>query len=256
MLRTEVHGSRQHRSRTTFSSQRFLLCPTDTCRHSSDPEPHGAASRPARGDRAVRAVDLMRVSARRRSDNNLAASSSSVSCPRSGRVQGPSGDHAGLNQVQGLRDAPLEDPRHLPCCWRSAFPSWRFWIARALVRRGEPNWDVRGGLGPLPVQVWTRCAGRSSSSLVSAIDQLYSSGRGTPRWRAGSAGRPVAVLGWVRRSASLRAQLWLLQRHVRQHRGRHHLADLDVPDRVLCPAGGPDQRRIEGRPDGLTANAK
>ena len=68
-------------------------------------------------------------------------------------------------------------------------------------------WAGRGGLGPLPVQVWD--ASRWPLvllSLIGAMDQLYFVGPAVrQRWRWVTPGAVVAVLGWVAASLGFSA---------------------------------------------------
>ena len=60
-------------------------------------------------------------------------------------------------------------------------------------------WEVRGGLGPLPVEAWDVLRWPLVLMfLIVAIDQLYFFGPvARPRWRWITPGAVVAVLGWV-----------------------------------------------------------
>jgi membrane protein len=60
-------------------------------------------------------------------------------------------------------------------------------------------WAARGGLGPMPVQVWIAARWPLVLLLlVAAIDQLYFLGPAAElRWRWVTPGAVVAVLGWV-----------------------------------------------------------
>jgi membrane protein len=60
-------------------------------------------------------------------------------------------------------------------------------------------WAARGGLGPMPVQVWDVARWPLVVGLLTvAIDQLYFIGPATPqRWRWVTPGAVVAVLGWM-----------------------------------------------------------
>lgn len=60
-------------------------------------------------------------------------------------------------------------------------------------------WEVRGGLGPLPVEVWHVLRWPLVLLLlIVAIDQLYFLGPAArPRWRWITPGAVVAVVGWV-----------------------------------------------------------
>jgi len=68
-------------------------------------------------------------------------------------------------------------------------------------------WEVRGGLGPLPVQVWDFIRWPVVlMSLIGAIDQLYFIGPAVrPRWRWITPGAVVAVLGWIAASLGFSA---------------------------------------------------
>jgi len=68
-------------------------------------------------------------------------------------------------------------------------------------------WDVRGGLGPMPVQVWDSIRWPLVVlCLVGAIDQLYFIGPAVrPRWRLITPGAVVAVLGWIAASLGFSA---------------------------------------------------
>lgn len=68
-------------------------------------------------------------------------------------------------------------------------------------------WEVRGGLGPLPVQVWDFLRWPVVlMSLIGAIDQLYFIGPAVrPRWRWITPGAVVAVLGWIAASLGFSA---------------------------------------------------
>jgi membrane protein len=60
-------------------------------------------------------------------------------------------------------------------------------------------WAARGGLGPLPVQVWIAARWPLVALLlIAAIDQLYFLGPAAElRWRWITPGAVVAVLGWI-----------------------------------------------------------
>ena len=68
-------------------------------------------------------------------------------------------------------------------------------------------WEIRGGLGPLPVQVWDFMRWPVVlMSLIGAIDQLYFIGPAIrPRWRWITPGAVVAVLGWIAASLGFSA---------------------------------------------------
>ena len=70
-------------------------------------------------------------------------------------------------------------------------------------------WAARGGLGPLPVQVWDLARWPLVLLLlIAAIDQLYFIGPAAAlRWRWVTPGAVVAVLGWV--AASLGFSLYV-----------------------------------------------
>ena len=68
-------------------------------------------------------------------------------------------------------------------------------------------WENRGGLGPLPVQVWDVARWPLVLLLlIGAIDQLYFIGPAVrQRWRWVTPGAVVAVLGWVAASLGFSA---------------------------------------------------
>jgi membrane protein len=68
-------------------------------------------------------------------------------------------------------------------------------------------WAGRGGLGPLPVQVWDVARWPLVLLLlIGAIDQLYFVGPAVrQRWRWVTPGAVVAVLGWVATSLGFSA---------------------------------------------------
>ena len=121
----------------------------------------------------------------------------------------------GLNRVQGLRESrPFWKTRGIAILLAvdvtivAVLGLLALWFGARVSRW----WDVRGGLGPLPVQVWD--AARWPLVLVllmGAIDQLYFIGPAVrPRWRWITPGSVVAVLGWIGASLGLSAYV----RHV------------------------------------------
>jgi len=116
----------------------------------------------------------------------------------------------GLNRVQGLREhRPFWKTRGLAILLAvgvsllAVLGLLTLWFGSQVSNW----WHVRGGLGPLPVQVWD--AARWPLVLVcliGAIDQLYFIGPATrQRWRWITPGAVVAVLGWVAASLGFSA---------------------------------------------------
>ena len=114
----------------------------------------------------------------------------------------------GLNRVQGLREhRPLWKTRGIAILLAVGVSLFAvlgllgLWFGS----RVSDWWEDRGGLGPLPVQVWD--AARWPLVLIfliGAIDQLYFLGPAVrPRWRWITPGAIVAVLGWVAASLGL-----------------------------------------------------
>ena len=68
-------------------------------------------------------------------------------------------------------------------------------------------WAARGGLGPLPVQVWDAARWPLVLGfLIMAVDQLYFIGPATrERWRWVTPGAVLAMLGWVAASLGFSA---------------------------------------------------
>jgi len=108
----------------------------------------------------------------------------------------------GLNRVQSLReDRPFWKTRLIAILLAVgvSFLAVLGLLALWFGSQVSQWWDVRGGLGALPVQVWdfvrwplvVMC-------LIGAIDQLYFIGPSVrPRWRWITPGSVVAVLGWI-----------------------------------------------------------
>jgi membrane protein len=108
----------------------------------------------------------------------------------------------GLHRVQGLfEDRPFWKMRVLSLLLAVGVSFFAvlgllgLWFG-SLVSRW---WEVRGGLGPLPVEVWDLLRWPLVVLLlIVAIDQLYFFGPAArPRWRWITPGAVVAVLGWV-----------------------------------------------------------
>jgi len=116
----------------------------------------------------------------------------------------------GLNRVQGLRETrPFWKTRGIAILLAVGVSFFAVLGLLGLWFGSQVSdwWEVRGGLGPLPVQVWD--AARWPLVLifmVGAIDQLYFIGPAArPRWRWITPGSAVAVLGWVAASLGLSA---------------------------------------------------
>ncbi len=108
----------------------------------------------------------------------------------------------GLNRVQGLREhRPFWMTRGIAILLAVGVSFFDLLGLLALWFGTQVShwWDVRGGLGPLPVQVWDTVRWPLVLlSLIGAIDQLYFLGPAArPRWRWVTPGAVVAVLGWV-----------------------------------------------------------
>jgi membrane protein len=108
----------------------------------------------------------------------------------------------GLHRVQGLfEDRPFWKMRILSLLLAVGVSFFALmgllglWFG-SLVSRW---WEVRGGLGPLPVEVWDFLRWPLVVlMLIVAIDQLYFLGPAArPRWRWITPGAVVAVVGWV-----------------------------------------------------------
>jgi len=116
----------------------------------------------------------------------------------------------GLNRVQGLwEDRPFWKTRSIALLLAVGVSFFAMlglvvlWFGSSVSRW----WDVRGGLGPLPVDVWRFIRWPLVLvSLIGAIDQLYFVGPAArPRWRWITPGAVVAVLGWVAASLGFSA---------------------------------------------------
>jgi membrane protein len=116
----------------------------------------------------------------------------------------------GLNRVYGLRE-------HRPF-WRTRGIAILLAVGVSLFTvlgllalwfgaRVSHWWAGRGGLGPLPVQVWLVARWPLVLMLlIGAIDQLYYIGPAVrQRWRWVTPGAVVAVLGWVAASLGFSA---------------------------------------------------
>ena len=108
----------------------------------------------------------------------------------------------GLHRVQGVwEDRPWWQTRALAfllaigVSFFAALGLLALWFGSNVSRW----WEVRGGLGPLPVEVWDFLRWPLVLLfLIVAIDQLYFFGPAArPRWRWITPGAVVAVLGWV-----------------------------------------------------------
>lgn len=108
----------------------------------------------------------------------------------------------GLHRVQGLyEDRPFWKTRILALLLAVgvSFFAVLGLLALWFGSRVSRWWEVRGGLGPLPVEVWDVLRWPLVLLfLIVAIDQLYFLGPAArPRWRWLTPGAVVAVLGWV-----------------------------------------------------------
>ncbi len=108
----------------------------------------------------------------------------------------------GLNRVQSLReDRPFWKTRLIAIALAVGVTVLAVAGLLALWFGAQVShwWDVRGGLGPLPVQVWDAIRWPLVVvCLIGAIDQLYFIGPAVrPRWRWITPGAVVAVLGWI-----------------------------------------------------------
>jgi len=116
----------------------------------------------------------------------------------------------GLNRVQGLRETrPFWKTRGIAMLLAVGVSIFAVLGLLALWFGAQVSqwWEVRGGLGPLPVQVWdTARWPLVLLLLIGAIDQLYFIGPAVrPRWRWITPGAAVAVFGWVAASLGLSA---------------------------------------------------
>jgi membrane protein len=116
----------------------------------------------------------------------------------------------GLNRVQSLReDRPFWRTRLIAILlavgvsFLTVLGLLALWFGSQVSRW----WDVRGGLGPLPVEVWNLIRWPLVvMCLIGAIDQLYFIGPAVrPRWRWITPGAVVAVLGWIAASLGFSA---------------------------------------------------
>jgi membrane protein len=169
----------------------------------ADPESRELAAEPVRGGRAR---------SRPRVDPGLHRARGDAPSSRAlhgehrgldlGGCQRGRGDHPGLHRVQGLyEDRPFWKLRILSLLLAVGVSFFAvlgllgLWFG-ALVSRW---WEVRGGLGPLPVEVWQFLRWPLVVlMLIVAIDQLYFLGPAArPRLRWITPGAVVAVVGWV-----------------------------------------------------------
>ena len=116
----------------------------------------------------------------------------------------------GLNRVGGLREGrPFWKTRGIALLLAFGVSAFTVLGLVALWFGSQVShwWAGRGGLGPLPVQVWD--ASRWPLvllSLIGAMDQLYFVGPAVrQRWRWVTPGAVVAVLGWVAASLGFSA---------------------------------------------------
>ena len=116
----------------------------------------------------------------------------------------------GLNRVESLREVRPFWKTRLIAILLAAGVSFlavlgllALWFGSQVSRW----WDVRGGLGPLPVQVWDFIRWPLVMlCLIGAINQLYFIGPAVrPRWRWITSGAVVAVAGWIAASLGFSA---------------------------------------------------
>jgi membrane protein len=116
----------------------------------------------------------------------------------------------GLNRVESLReDRPFWKTRLIAVVlavgvsFLAVLGLLAMWFGSQVSRW----WEVRGGLGPLPVQVWDSIRWPLVvMCLIGAIDQLYFFAPAVrPRWRWITPGAVVAVLGWIAASLGFSA---------------------------------------------------
>jgi membrane protein len=114
----------------------------------------------------------------------------------------------GLNRVQGLRETrPFWKTRGIAILLSvivsvlAMLGLLGLWFGS----RVSQWWADRGGLGPLPVEVWDIARWPLVLIfLIAAVDQLYFIGPAVrPRWRWVTPGSAAAVLGWVGASLGL-----------------------------------------------------
>jgi membrane protein len=108
----------------------------------------------------------------------------------------------GLNRVYGLREhRPFWRTRGIAILLAGGVSLFTVLGLLALWFGSQVShwWAGRGGLGPLPVQVWDVARWPLVLALlIGAIDQLYYVGPAVrQRWRWVTPGAVVAVLGWV-----------------------------------------------------------
>lgn len=116
----------------------------------------------------------------------------------------------GLNRVYGLREhRPFWKTRGIAILLSVGVSLFTVLGLLALWFGTQVShwWAGRGGLGPLPVQVWdTARWPLVLVLLIGAIDQLYYIGPAVrQRWRWVTPGAVVAVLGWVAASLGFSA---------------------------------------------------
>ena len=116
----------------------------------------------------------------------------------------------GLNRVYGLREhRPFWKTRGIAILLAVGVSLFTVLGLLALWFGSQVShwWAGRGGLGPLPVQVWeTARWPLVLLFLIGAIDQLYFVGPAVrQRWRWVTPGAVVAVLGWVAASLGFSA---------------------------------------------------
>ena len=116
----------------------------------------------------------------------------------------------GLNNVQGLREhRPFWKTRGIAILLAVGVSFFAVLGLLALWFGSQVSrwWYVRGGLGPLPVQVWDSARWPLVLlCLIGSIDQLYFIGPAArQRWRWITPGAVVAVLGWLAASLGFSA---------------------------------------------------
>jgi len=116
----------------------------------------------------------------------------------------------GLNRVQSLREnRPFWKTRGIALLLAVGVSFFAILGLLALWFGSQVSrwWEVRGGLGPLPVEVWVVVRWPIVLlCLIGAIDQLYFIGPAAHlRWRWITPGAVVAVLGWVAASLGFSA---------------------------------------------------
>lgn len=116
----------------------------------------------------------------------------------------------GLNRVQGLReDRPFWKTRGIAVLLAVGVSLFAVLGLLGLWFGSHVShwWEGRGGLGPMPVQVWDAARWPLVVVLlIGAIDQLYFLGPASRQpWRWITPGAVVAVLGWVAASLGFSA---------------------------------------------------